>query len=140
MKVKVSHLSQCSAMQYLMQIKRVEPSVQQKKHLLHSIKGKSSYTVIKAVQKYHEETLNLTSKDFKRACLDADQLALLWKKSLNFERALVELGMPSSGENALKADFDKLAKSTLCKLDVELTLQDEAWGSFFRALNDQKNK
>jgi len=95
---------------------------------------------IKAVQKYHEETLNLTSKDFKRACLDADQLALLWKKSLNFERALVELGMPSSGENALKADFDKLAKSTLCKLDVELTLQDEAWGSFFRALNDQKNK
>jgi len=49
-----------------------------------------------------------------------------------------EVDTTKNGNNRkkdLKSDFDRAAKTTLCKLDTEKTLQNPKWISFFQQMN-----
>ena len=88
--------------------------------------------VAKALQSHQEKTLKLKSSDFKRQCLPPDILQELWELSLGFELTLFPEYVNSTA-NDLRSDFEEAAKTTLCKIDIEKTLKEEKWQSFFNS-------
>ena len=91
--------------------------------------------VTDAVQKYQQDTLHLTSMDFKRKCLSPETLEILLEKSLEYERMLFpEVFDSPLGEADLRSDFERKAAYELCELDVEATLGEAVWQEFFKNL------
>ena len=89
--------------------------------------------VATAVRDYHKSAHNSTA--FKRVCLPQADLDKLLNMSLTYEMKYFPEQVDS-----LKSDFEKLANTTLCKIDVDHTLKDTQWRDFFRALSDEGNE
>ena len=83
-------------------------------------------SIIQKIQQYHKKTLN--HKDFKLKCLNNQTLQLLLDISLQYE---IDTFLKLDGENDLIADFHKQAMSKLCIVDVEYTLMQPEWKTFF---------
>ena len=84
--------------------------------------------VAQAMQDHHMHVLNGTV--FKRVCPPQEDLDRLLNMSLTFEL----MYFPNQVDT-LKSDFDKLATTKLCKVDVNQTLEDKRWRDFVIALN-----
>jgi hypothetical protein len=97
--------------------------------------------VSQAAQDYQEKILNLTSKDFRRICLPPDIANALYEKSLEYEAMIFQYYAsmiqfkPDDMELRLKPDFEIAMQSKLCKIDVDVILQDEGWRAFFQSLS-----
>ena len=91
--------------------------------------------VTRAVKNYQENTLNLTSDDFQRKCPPVDVLDMVWQKSLSSEMELFPEHVNGSSTTMadLRSDFEKSAKTTLCNVNVQETLEDVDWQNFFRS-------
>lgn len=82
------------------------------------------------VKFYHEHNHNMTSNDFKKKCLPSDILQEVWEISLKNEAGLFPGRV---ADNEMRDEFAKAAKSTLCTIDVDKTLKEEEWKSFFQS-------
>ena len=89
------------------------------------------------VQRYHEETRNLTISDFQRVCPPSHVLDKIWNISLTSEMMLFpERFHQPRAASELRADFDIAARTSLCAMDVTKTLAEETWQSFFNRTYD----
>ena len=87
--------------------------------------------ITKAIQNHQEKTLGLQRSDFPRLCPPLDALKTIWNQSLEAEMKLY----PQSDVSKMRNDFEVAAVSKLCVVDVEKTLEEVTWQSFFKSLN-----
>ena len=66
-----------------------------------------------------------------RKCPEQDVLDGIWKLSLEAEKELY----PESDVAEMQDEFEVYATSKFCVLDVQKTLQEATWQSFFKSLN-----
>ncbi len=96
--------------------------------------------VTEAVKNHQEKTLKLKSSDFERICPPPEIIEKIWQISSNAEAMLFPERNGSDGVNStsassdMRSDFDEVARTALCKLDVEKTLRKKEWDSFFKKL------
>lgn len=97
-------------------------------------KGKSKKIKIKqAINKKKNEM----SYEFQRICPPQDVLDGIWNITLTSEMLLFPAAFEDpSGQIELRNDFDS-KKSSFCVVDVDKTLQDERWQSFFTTLDGE---
>ena len=81
--------------------------------------------VSKAAMTYHEVVLKSTP--FKRICAPRADLDKLLEISVRFE----EKFFPDHIDD-LKAHFETLATTKLCKIDTKTTLKEKSWRKFFK--------
>lgn len=92
--------------------------------------------ITKAIQDHQEKTLKLERNDFHRLCPPEEVLNDIWKKSLMSELKL----FPKSDIYNLRNDFKVCSSSKLCVVDVEKTMKEATWQSFFKSLNVMMNR
>ena len=90
--------------------------------------NKRMQQVAQAMQDHHMHVLNGTV--FKRVCPPQEDLDRLLNMSLTFEL----MYFPNQVDT-LKSDFDKLATTKLCKVDVDQTLEEKRWRDFVVSLS-----
>ena len=107
--------------------------------LIHFNEEEEEHTkaIIQATQNHQEKTLGLTNHDFPRVCPQRKVLNKIWHISLQTEKFLFPSLFEDSKADAeanLREDFDLAAKTSLCVLDVQKVLQDDAWKTFFKSM------
>jgi len=89
------------------------------------------------IRKHQEETLGLTTNDFKMNCLTQKSLSSLLDQTLEEENSLFPEFFKNSkyGKVALKPDFDTQTTTKLCDVDRTAVLETEEWKSFFKSFS-----
>ena len=92
-------------------------------------------SIVYRIKQHQEQTLGLTAYDFKLNCPSTQDLQSTLNLSLKIEKELFPTFFLSpSGESDLRSDFGKQAKTTLCNVDVDITLMTEEWNTYFKSL------
>ncbi|GFH52433.1 hypothetical protein CTEN210_08909 [Chaetoceros tenuissimus] len=99
-------------------------------HYAMDFKESDRNTARKIAQKYLEETKNLT---MRKTCLDEDAKEKLLNKTLEFKQNVY----PGDNEDELKSQFEKDVLTKLCTVDMDETLKDKAWKSFFQSISKE---
>lgn len=106
--------------------------------LIHTSKleGEGMNALALATKKHQEEVYNTTKKNLKRICPERDVLDLIWEFSLLSEKTLFphDFRNTSVAEASMKADFEEIAHTALCKLDIDKILNEPSWQTFFKNL------
>ncbi|KAL7526824.1 hypothetical protein ACHAWF_001923 [Thalassiosira exigua] len=92
-----------------------------------------------AVQRHVKKRVEAKGGNLKRLCPPPPILDRIWKKSLESEAALFPEGVDGTTTTSIdmmRSEFETAAKTTLCKVDVETTLRDGSWKTFFESYAD----
>ena len=90
--------------------------------------------VTRDVKHHQEETLNLTSSDYKKKCPSKDIMDMIWETSLRSEMEFFPGNINgTSTTDDLRSSFEIAALSTLCQVDVDATLEEQVWVEFFES-------
>ena len=94
--------------------------------------------ITQSIQKFQEKTLKQSRRDFERTCPKPESLDKLWEISLDDEMELFPhlFENYTLGYSNLRTGFDLAAKTSLCVVDTDNVLEDEAWQTFFKSLKD----
>ena len=65
--------------------------------------------------------------------MDEETKEKLWQATLDYKQNVY----PGDDEDELKTQFEKDVLTKLCAIDVDETLKDEAWKSFFQSLSEE---
>ena len=87
--------------------------------------------VVKAVQDHQEKKLNLTSNDLKRVCPEQLFLDQIWSITLMYQNMFFP---DPIHESDMRSEFEVLAKTKMCEVDVKNILKSKVWRDFFRSL------
>lgn len=77
----------------------------------------------------------------KRNCLSPEVLNNLWEKSLDYKRMLFPHGISSKPddisleEEKMKSEFDVIANTSFCMVDVDDALSRQDWQDFFKSIS-----
>ena len=99
--------------------------------------------VAKRIQRFQEETLNLTHHDFNTTCLSKKKLDRLLNASITGEKAIFGPDFTSQDEvNHRQAflTYQQKRPYTFCWINVEKTLQDPTWLAFFDSIQGSRKK
>jgi hypothetical protein len=108
--------------------------------LIHISSQEQLDTVVQLIEQHQKVTLKLSDKDFDVICPERAMLDLLLETSLEMERTMVpEFFAGPLGESELRSDFEMQAKSSLCSVDIDGTIDSSQWKGFFTSLNDRLN-
>ena len=67
----------------------------------------------------------------RKRCLGEDEKEKLLEMTLEYKQNVY----PGDDEDELKSQFEKDALTKLCTIDMDATLKDEAWKSFFQSIS-----
>ena len=90
--------------------------------------------VVKAIQHYHEEVLNLTAQDFPLECPANESLRDFLALSLEIEaNFLPDFFQSPYGEATHRSDFQKAVdRQKYCWIDAAAVLRNQTWQAFLR--------
>lgn len=102
---------------------------------------KDMYVIAWQIQKFQEQSMKLKSSDFKRICPKPDTMKRFWEFSLMVEKSLFPHRFAGDETYllSLKSEFDVMATTTLCKLDVDGILSEKRWITFLKNLQTRYN-
>lgn len=95
-----------------------------------------------AAQRQQEKIYNTTKTNLKRICPERDVLDSIWEFTMLAQKSMFPqdfLVNASITEATMRSDFEEVAQTTLCTLDIDSTLNETVWQDFFKAFNSDNN-
>ena len=100
---------------------------------------------VMAIQQKHKMMLRLKFYVFKKICPSSDVLDKLWEFSLKVEKSIFPDRFKNDDDDGssylatMRLEFEKMATTKLCKLDVDSILsEDIIWKRFFEEFESKK--